>query len=132
MDIGNDGVSDISFEKTSKLAVLKRIPATAWILARPKGRKMHKLFGWVWVFAMGATAVSSFWLTGLNGGSYSWIHGLSAWTMIGLPMGIYAIRKKQVQKHAKSMKGMFLGGMLIAGLFTFLPGRLMWDLFFTI
>jgi len=28
------------------------------------------------------------------------------------------------------MTGMFTGGMLIAGLFTFLPGRLMWDLFF--
>ena len=103
-----------------------------WILAGPKGRGMHKTLGWVWVVAMGVTAVSSFWLTGINGNSFSWIHGLSAWTMIGLPMGIYAIRKKNVQKHAKNMKGMFLGGMIIAGLFTFLPGRLMWHLFFTI
>ena len=103
-----------------------------WILARPKGRGMHKTLGWIWVAAMGLTAVSSFWLTGLNGQSFSWIHGLSAWTVIGLPMGIYAVRKKQIKKHAKSMTGMFLGGMVIAGLFTFLPGRTMWHLFFTI
>jgi len=103
-----------------------------WILAGPKGRGLHKKLGWVWVVVMATTAISSFWLTGLSGKSFSWIHGLSAWTIIGLPMGIYAIRKKNVQKHAKSMKGMFLGGMIIAGLFTFLPGRLMWSLFFTI
>jgi len=103
-----------------------------WILAGPKGRGMHKKLGWIWVIAMTSTAVSSFWLTGINGDKFSWIHGLSAWTLIGLPMGIYAIRKKQVQKHAKNMKGMFLGAMIIAGLFTFLPGRTMWHLFFTI
>lgn len=103
-----------------------------WILVRPKGRGMHKTLGWVWVAAMASTAISSFWITGINGSSFSWIHGLSAWTVIGLPMGIYAIRRKQVQKHAKAMTGMFLGGMIIAGLFTFLPGRMMWHLFFTI
>lgn len=103
-----------------------------WILARPKGRGMHKTLGWVWVAAMGLTAISSFWLTGLNGQTFSWIHGLSAWTVIGLPMGIYAVRRKQIKKHAKSMTGMFLGAMVIAGLFTFLPGRTMWHLFFTI
>lgn len=103
-----------------------------WILAGPKGSGMHKKLGWAWVIAMGATAVSSFFITGLNGDSYSWIHGLSAWTVIGLPMGIYAIRRKEVKKHAKAMTGMFLGGMVIAGLFTFLPGRFMWSLFFTI
>lgn len=103
-----------------------------WMLAGPKGTGMHKKLGWIWVAAMGTTSISSFFITGLNGDSYSWIHGLSAWTVIGLPMGIYAIRRKQVQKHAKAMTGMFLGGMVIAGLFTFLPGRFMWSLFFTI
>lgn len=103
-----------------------------WILAGPKGTGMHKKLGWTWVIAMGSTAISSFWLTGLNNGSFSWIHGLSAWTVVGLPMGIYAIRRKNVKKHAKHMTGMFFGGMILAGLFTFLPGRLMWHLFFTI
>ena len=29
------------------------------------------------------------------------------------------------------MTGMFVGAMLIAGLFSMLPGRLMWEVFFT-
>jgi len=28
------------------------------------------------------------------------------------------------------MTGMFVGGLIVAGLLTFLPGRLMWTLFF--
>lgn len=103
-----------------------------WILSLPKGSGMHKKLGWIWVAAMATTAISSFFLTGLNDDSFSWIHALSAWTVIGLPVGIYAIRRKDVKKHAKSMTGMFLGGMVVAGLFTFLPGRFMWSLFFTI
>ena len=30
------------------------------------------------------------------------------------------------------MTGIFVGGMLIAGLFSFLPGRTMWHLFFAV
>jgi uncharacterized membrane protein len=30
------------------------------------------------------------------------------------------------------MTGMFMGGLVIAGLFSFLPGRLMWHLFFAV
>src|SRR5690606_24910709 len=38
------------------------------ILLSPKGRGMHKPLGWGWVFAMATTAVSSLFITGLNGG----------------------------------------------------------------
>jgi len=80
--------------------------------------------------AMAVTAISSFFLTGLNGNQFSWIHGLSAWALIGLPMGIAAARRKDIARHRKHMTGMFTGGMLVAGLFTFLPGRMMWSIFF--
>ena len=95
-----------------------------------KGRGLHKRLGYAWVVAMAITAISSFFLTGLNGNSFSWIHGLSAWTIIGLPMGIAAARRKDIAKHRKEMTGMFTGGMLVAGLFAFLPGRMMWSIFF--
>ena len=95
-----------------------------------KGRGLHKRLGYAWVVAMAITAISSFFLTGLNGNSFSWIHGLSAWTIIGLPMGIAAARRKDIAKHRKEMTGMFTGGMLVASLFTFLPGRMMWSIFF--
>lgn len=105
------------------------------IFALPKGhasRVWHKRLGWTWVMTMAVTAISSFLLVGHNGGSFSWIHGLSAWTLVALPMAIAAIRRKNVKAHRKHMKVMFISGMLIAGLFSFLPGRMMWELFFTI
>ena len=98
----------------------------------PKGTKTHRRIGWLWVTTMAITAVSSFFLVGLNGNTYSWIHGLSAWTVIMLPFGVVAARRHNVKSHASNMRGMFLGGMLIAGLFSFLPGRMMWHLFFTV
>lgn len=101
------------------------------LLLAPKGFRFHKTAGWAWVVAMGVTAISSFFITGIMGKSYSPIHALSAWTMISVPFGIAAIRRKDIKKHRQTMTGMFLGGMAIAGLFSFLPGRTMWEIFFT-
>jgi len=100
------------------------------ILLSPKGQKFHKTLGWVWVIAMAITAISSFFITGIMGKWYSPIHALSAWTVIGLPLGIAAVRRRDIKTHRASMTGMFVGGMVIAGLFTFMPGRLMWSVFF--
>lgn len=100
------------------------------ILFRPKGRGLHKTLGWSWVVAMGITAVSSLFITGLNGDSWSIIHLLSGWTIIALPMAIYAIRNRKVEIHRRAMTGMFVGGLLVAGAFAFIPGRLMFETFF--
>lgn len=97
-----------------------------------KGRTFHRVLGYTWVATMTVTAVSSFFITGLNGDSYSLIHLLSGWTVILLPMAIAAARRHEIAKHRKEMTSMFFGGMLIAGLFSFLPGRMMWHLFFTV
>lgn len=102
------------------------------LLAGAKGRAMHKALGYVWVVSMAVTAVSSFFLQSLNPGNFSFIHALSAWTMIILPMGLAAARRKNIAAHRKHMTGMFMGGLVIAGLFSFLPGRLMWHLFFAV
>jgi uncharacterized membrane protein len=102
------------------------------LLLGVKGRAFHRVLGYAWVVSMSITAVSSFFLTGLNGHSYSFIHLLSGWTVIVLPMALAAARRRDIRKHSKEMTGMFVGGMLIAGLFSFLPGRMMWHLFFTV
>lgn len=113
-------------------AALITFAAGCVLLAGVKGRAMHKALGYVWVVSMAITAVSSFFLQSLNPGSFSFIHALSAWTMIILPMGLAAARRKNIAAHRKHMTGMFMGGMVIAGLFSFLPGRLMWHLFFAV
>lgn len=111
-------------------AALAALVIGAIILLQPKGSRFHKTLGWAWVAAMAVTAVSSLFITGINGDAWSFIHLLSGWTIISLPMAIYAIRNKKVQSHQRAMTGMFFGGLIVAGLLTFIPGRFFYAFFF--
>jgi uncharacterized membrane protein len=95
-----------------------------------KGTGLHRLIGWSWVVAMITVAVSSLFIRQINPGGFSWIHLLSGWTLIALPMAIFAIRRGRVGSHANGMAWTFVGGLIVAGAFTFLPGRLLWEVFF--
>ncbi len=99
------------------------------LLAGVKGSGLHKRLGWTWVAAMALTAISSLFIRTITPGHFSFIHLISGWTLIALPMAIVAIKRGKVRQHARNMTGMFVGGLLIAGLFTFMPGRLMWRVF---
>ena len=101
------------------------------LMFAPKGFKLHRTLGWTWVATMALTAGSSFLISSFTQTYFSPIHALSAWTLIGLPMGIAAVRRRKLADHRKKMPEMFVGGMVIAGMFSFLPGRLMWDTFFS-
>lgn len=115
---------------THILSALTALMIGIVILSRPKGRGLHKVLGWAWVVAMATAAVSSLFLRGLNGSSLSLIHLLSGWTIIVLPAAVFAIRNRKVDMHRRMMTGLFTGGLVIAGALTFLPGRLMWNVFF--
>jgi uncharacterized membrane protein len=95
-----------------------------------KGTGVHRLIGWSWIVAMFTVAVSSLFIRQINPGSFSWIHLLSGWTLIALPMALFAVRRGRIASHARGMTWTFIGGLIIAGAFTFLPGRLMWAVFF--
>ena len=62
-------------------------------LALAKGNFRHRVFGWTWIGAMLCVTISSFWIRELNEGSLSWIHGLTAWTLISMAAAIFSIRK---------------------------------------
>jgi len=95
-------------------------------LLRPKGGGLHRLLGWTWLLLMGGVALSSFWITGVRGqGSWSWIHGLSAWTLLMLPLGLVAARRGRIAAHRRTMLSLFLGALVVTGGFTLLPGRIM-------
>ncbi len=94
------------------------------ILLRPKGTATHKLTGRIWVAAMAITAITSFWIQELrHGDGFSPIHILSIITLATLARAIYAIRRGNVKSHQRAMIGAF-AGVLIAGAFTLLPGRI--------
>lgn len=100
------------------------------MLVRRKGTVSHRRLGWAWVVLMIIAAGSSFFITGINKGSFSPIHGLSVFTLLMLPWAIYAIRRGKVQRHRWTMIGIFGGGLVVAGIFAMLPSRLLGGMMF--
>lgn len=94
--------------------------------ARRKGTFSHRTFGWIWVGLMLVVAVSSFWISEIKlWGSWSPIHLLSVFTLINLPLAVWMARRHRVTAHRYWMIGIFAGALMIAGIFTFVPGRIM-------
>ena len=95
-------------------------------LAAPKGTLPRRTIGWVWVVLMLVVSVSSFFIHGIRlWGIWSPIHLLSIFTLITLPLAVLQAHRHRVEKHRSAMLGLFLGALVIAGAFTFLPGRIM-------
>ncbi len=99
------------------------------LLIGVKGRSFHKIAGWTWAVCMMTVAISSFWI--VDHGRLSLIHFLSGWVSIAVPMALAAARRQDLKTHRAMMTQIFMGGLIIAGAFTFVPGRLMWRLFFS-
>jgi uncharacterized membrane protein len=98
---------------------------TPIMLLRKRGDRLHRKLGWVWVSAMFLTALLSLDIRLVNRGGFSFIHILSVWTMIQVPIIAWTAKTHQVARHRSSVRGMVLGALLIAGFFTFPFGRLM-------
>ncbi|MGA7803096.1 DUF2306 domain-containing protein [Bradyrhizobium sp.] len=94
--------------------------------AAPKGTLPHRTVGWIWVILMAGIAISSFWIHQLRLlGRFSPIHLLSIFTLAMLPLAVWRAHRHQVDAHRRTMTSLFLGALVIAGLFTLLPGRIM-------
>jgi len=103
---------------------------TAGIFSMPKGSPLHRSMGWIWVISMAVIAISSFWINEMRWiGPFGPIHLLSAFVLYSLVTGVRAARSGRVIEHKRTMKNLALYGLLVAGAFTFLPGRLMHDVF---
>jgi uncharacterized membrane protein len=95
-------------------------------LAAPKGTLPHRTLGWIWVGLMAFVALSSFWIHQIRlVGPWSPIHLLSIFTLIVLPLGVWMARRHRVADHRRIMIFTFAGALVVAGLFTLLPGRIM-------
>jgi len=95
-------------------------------LAAPKGTLPHRTLGWIWVVLMLGVSVSAFFIHQLRlWGAWSPIHLLAIFTLTMLPVAVWAAHRHQVNRHRRAMIGIFVGALVIAGLFTFVPGRIM-------
>lgn len=91
--------------------------------AAPKGTLSHRAIGWTCVLLMTGVAVSSFWILEIRlVRSWSPIHLLSLFTLAVLPFAVWRAHTHRVADHRRIMISIFAGALVVAGLFTLLPG----------
>ena len=99
--------------------------------AAPKGTLPHRAVGWIWVVLMTAVAASSFWIHQIRLiGPWSPIHLLSLFTLAVLPIAVWRAHTHRVADHRRIMISIFTGALVVAGLFTLLPGRILHTVLF--
>jgi uncharacterized membrane protein len=109
--------------------VVPALPLGAWLLWRPvKGDAAHRIGGRIWALLMIVTAIDSFWIRTITGGIGP-IHLFSVLTLVQLPRAIWFARSGQIDRHLKTMRGVYFG-LLAAGFFAMAPGRTLWMLVF--
>ena len=112
-----------------QLHVATVIPAAllgAFILLRRKGTRLHKYLGRIWMVLMVVTAITSFFIHQINLlWGFSPIHILSVLVIAGCIRSVIAARQGAIGLHRKIVRQVYFLGIVGAGLFAFLPGRIM-------
>src|SRR5438270_13777329 len=90
------------------VAILALAVGSAIVLTR-KGTARHRAAGRAWVVLMTIVAATSFAITGLNPGHFSWIHLLSIITLIALPLAVWRRRRGDIRGHATAMIAILIG-----------------------
>jgi uncharacterized membrane protein len=95
-------------------------------LSLPKGDGRHRAFGWVWAALMIAVALSSLFIHTIRAfGPWSPIHLLSLFTLAIVPYAVAQARRNRLAAHAVAMTWIFSAALVVTGLFTLWPGRIM-------
>ena len=81
------------------------------------------------------TAVATLFIPAPDGAPYrfhlGYLHLFALLTLISVPRAVMAARRHDVRPPSRaSCSGFLVGGLGLAGLFAFLPGRLMWPVVF--
>lgn len=100
------------------------------MFVRRKGTRSHKIIGRFFILFMAATAFSSLFIRMINDGRFSFIHLFVPLTAFAIWETIHFVRKGNITRHKRAVKGLFFGALLIPGFLSFLPGRTMWHVFF--
>jgi len=108
------------------LAALAAAGLGAVQLWRPKGGRMHRRLGYLWVALMVGVAISGLFIHELRmAGRFSPIHLLSLVTLASLWIAVSRARRRDIAGHRRVMILLFWLALVLTGLFTFWPGRVM-------
>ena len=99
-----------------------------------KGTPLHKALGRIYMILMLFTASITLLMPAHVGPTFlnhfGLIHSFSFLTLYTVPTAYLAIRRDQVQKHQRKMILLYAFAIILAGGFTFAPGRYLHLLFF--
>jgi len=99
------------------------------LLLRHKGTPVHKALGRIYLVLMGITGLVTLAMPAQVGpqllGHFGYLHLFSALTLVSVPRAWLAARAGRIATHRSAMIGLYVGGILIAGSFAFMPGRLL-------
>lgn len=105
--------------------VVPAVPLGAYLMLARKGTPRHRSLGKVWVGLMVTTALAAFFIRQLNSGAFSPIHIFVPLTIHGAWKTIATARRHDIAAHKRALVGLYLGALVIPGIFSFMPGRLM-------
>jgi uncharacterized membrane protein len=90
-----------------------------------KGARWHRALGALYLTLMTVTAVAAFFIRSIDPGQLSLIHLFIPLTIFGVVSALWNVRRGNINGHRNAMIGLYVGGLLIAGGLTLLPGRLL-------
>ncbi|HXC56648.1 MAG TPA: DUF2306 domain-containing protein [Rhizomicrobium sp.] len=116
-----------------QLHVATVVPAAligTWLIfASAKGAPWHRALGYLYLALMSVTALTTLFVHQLmpHGPFFglSPVHLLIPLTLFGVYGAIQGARTHNIARHRAAMLSVYIGGILIAGGFTFFPGRIM-------
>ena len=116
-----------------QLHVFTVVPAfvlgTWLIFFSRKGARRHRAVGYVYLTLMTVTAIAALFIHEIPAidivYGFGPIHIFSIVTLSGVVGALRGAWTHNIKMHRGSMLGVYIGGILIAGTFAFLPGRIM-------
>lgn len=122
----------IAIHMTAAVLAVVTGPVALWARrGREQHPRLHRAFGYAWVTLMVITAVSALFIrdrTLPNIAGYTPIHILVPVTLGSLVLAFVALARRNIATHRATMKNLYIGACLVAGVFTLLPGRLLGSL----
>jgi uncharacterized membrane protein len=90
-------------------------------ILRGRRDRVHRTVGYLWVAAMYYVCLSSFGI--VTEGHFTWLHGLSAFTIVTVTLGLVSAIRRNIPAHRGNMIGSYIGIAIAFGFAVSVPGR---------
>jgi uncharacterized membrane protein len=106
----------------------------AWLIfVSRKGAPGHRALGYAYLTLMTVTAIAALFVHQIapdNPLGLSPIHLFVPLTLFSVFTALTAAKRGDIKSHRGAMLGLFFGGIVLAGAFAFMPGRIMHEIVF--